>query len=133
MTKSLKNVRHVIPGESKRLTELRAKSIKALKTWETAQKSRHRSRDRELLLKMNAAAALKDYANGIVDEDEQKEYIGTAQNMSGHTPAPVNERMVLQPRSQARRNNFSNHRELNDDRLFGGGRRKKTMKNKRRK
>ena len=142
MTKTLKNVRHVIPGHSNHLTALRAKSIKALKTWETAQKSKRRSRLKESDLQLNAAKALSKYANAVVDEEGKKKYIGTAQNMSGHTPLYMNERTVRlvqnnvnRPRTKYHRNTFLNEANrglsgigLNE--MYEGGKRK-TMKNRR--
>jgi hypothetical protein len=142
MTKTLKNIRHVIPGHSNYLSGLRAKSIKALKTWETAQKSKRRSRLKESGLQLNAAEAMSKYANAVVDEEGKKGYIGTAQNMSGHTPLYMNERTVRliqnnvnRPRPKYHRNTFLNEankglRGVGLNEMYEGGKRK-TMKNKR--
>ena len=151
MVKTLKNIPLTIQGHSSHLTNLRAKSIKALKNWETAQKSRRRSRLKESQLQLTAAKALSKYANTIVEEEGKKTYIGTAQNMSGHTPLPMNERTVRllqnnarRPRSKLRRNSFLNEANkglnavgLNENlntmhKMRGGNSKKKTMKNKRR-
>ena len=86
----MKNILRIIPGHSKRLTNLRGKTINALKNWENAQKSNTRSALRELQLKSSAANALSKYANAIAEEEQNKMYIGTAQNMSGNNPVLKN-------------------------------------------
>jgi len=127
MVKTLKNIRRVIPGQSKHLTNLRAKSIKTLKRWENAQKSNYLSRNVELLLKRNAANALAKYADAAVEEEQRKQYIGTARNMSSHSPAPVNEATVIRPLAQSKIRNI-----LNENVWRVGGRRR-TIKNRRHK
>jgi hypothetical protein len=84
--KTLKNILRIIPGRSKRLTNLRGRTINALKNWENAQKSNTRSALKELQLKSAAANAMSKYANAIAEEEQNKMYIGTAQNMSGNNP-----------------------------------------------
>jgi hypothetical protein len=135
--KTLKNIARVVPGESKTVSGLRAKTINALKTWESSQKSRHRSKHREIMLKRNAANALEKYSKAILDEEEAREHIGTARNKTNDPPLPTNERMLrrlLNSNSTHRRvNKFSNEANkglrgvgLNENvrRMFDGGRRR---------
>jgi hypothetical protein len=154
-SESLKKVKLVIPGHTKRLSTLRERSIKALKNWDVAQRKKHISRNRELLLKKSAANALEEYSKAIVEEEEKKEYIGTAQNMSGHY-LPTNTTINYKPNQNLREKyqknksyrNLQRSREnaneankglsgigLNENlnRMFNftrGGRRWKTMKNR---
>lgn len=86
------NIAPYVPGHSRNLADLRTKSLKALKKWETAQKAPFRSKNNELQLKKNAANALAKYSNAIVDDAEKTVYIGTAQNMTGNAPLFVGHR-----------------------------------------
>ena len=137
MTKTLKNIRRVIPGNSRHLTSLRGKSIDALARWESRIR---RSNKKQLELRKNAASALKDYADAIMDEEEKKLYIGTAENMSGYAPPPVPERRPLRTVARQRNNRSANKTNrvlsgvgLNENlnRLFRGGRRRSKAQTRR--
>jgi hypothetical protein len=137
MAKTLKNIRRVIPGNSRHLTSLRGKSIDALARWETRIR---RSKNKELELRKNAASALKNYANAMVEEEENKVYIGTAKNMSGYAPHPVPEKFVLRSVARPRRNLSANKTNqvlsgvgLNENlnRIFRGGRRRSKAQTRR--
>jgi hypothetical protein len=146
-SKTLKNISLIVPGHSKRLSNLRTKSIKALKNWDTAQKKKHRSRNNEILLKRNAANALTKYSNAIVEEEENKEYIGTAQNMSDHyfsKNTTINKNYEKNKGYRNLQRSRENAREVNKglsgvginknlNRMFNvtsGGRRRTTMKHR---